>query len=364
MILLAPVVGPRRAPTVCFALLALLALAGCAQREASNNGGNGAATVASAPAPAAETTAAAGIPPAPAGALRVGLITPGPVSDKGWNASAQAGVQRIKSELGAEVSPPVEGPAPTEVEGALRNVAAQGRDLIFLHASEFDDAAKNVAPSFPQTTFVVVGGRSVAPNLTPIRFQAGQATYLAGMLAGGMTRTGTIGCIGASKIPIVAESFQSFAKGAKAVRPDVKVLVAWTGDEKDPGRAKQQAQAFLGQGADVLTHNANAGGLGVAQAVSEKPGALFIGANADQSDLATAQNLGSFIVDAPNAYLAVAKVVEEGKGTGQPYASGLKERAVGFTFNPKFKGTIPADLRAKMQRAEQDLIAGKIDPQG
>jgi len=344
--------GRLRAAASFSCFLALVALAGCAQKETATGDANAPASMP----PAATTT--------PAGTLRVGLITPGKISDKGWNASANDGLQRIKSELGATVSPPVEGPAPTEVEGALRNVAQQGEDLIFLHASEFDDAAKNVAPSFPKTTFVVVGGRSVGPNLTPIRFAAGQATYLAGMLAGGMTKTGTIGCIGAAKIPIVEESFKSFEKGAKAARPDVKVLVAWTGDEADPGKAKQQAQAFLQRGADVLIHNANAGGQGVAQAVTEKPGALFIGANADQSDLATDQNLGSFIVDAPNAYIAVAKTVQEGKGTGQPYASGLKEKAVGFKFNDRFKGTIPADLKAKIAQAEKDLIAGTIDPKG
>jgi len=350
-----------RAATFLFIFLALfatLAFAGCAQKEAADDSP---ATTAS-PATTTDAAAPSGAPTTPEGTMKVGLITPGKISDKGWNASANDGLQRIQSELGAEVSPPVEGPAPTEVEGALRNVAQQGEDLIFLHASEFDDAAKNVAPSFPKTTFVVVGGRSVAPNLTPIQFEAGQATYLAGMLAAGMSKTGKIGCIGAAKIPIVEQSFQSFAKGAKAVRPGVDVRIAFTGDESDPGKAKQQAQAFLQAGVDVLMHNANAGGQGVAQAVSEKPGALFIGANADQSDLATPQNLGSFIVDAPNAYLAVARSVKEGKGTGKPFASGLKEKAVGFKFNDRFKGTSPADLKAKMAQAEQDLIAGKIDP--
>ena len=64
------------------------------------------------------------------------------------------------------------------------------------------------------------------------------------------------------------------------------------------------------------------------------------------------------------AYIAVARTVQEGKGSGQPYMSGLKEKAVGFKFNDRFKGTIPADLKAKMALAEQDLISGKIDPKG
>jgi basic membrane lipoprotein Med (substrate-binding protein (PBP1-ABC) superfamily) len=294
--------------------------------------------------------------------MKVALITPGPISDRGWNASANQGLQRIQTELGAQIAPPVEKPGLAEVAGVLRNLAQQGNHLIFLHGSEFDDAAKEVAPDFPRTTFVVVGGRSVGPNLTPIQFASGEATYLAGMVAGGMTRTGKIGCVGAAEIPIVKAAFASFTRGAKAARPDADVRVTWAGDESDPGKAKQQAQALLDAGADVLTHNANAAGQGVFQAVSEKPGAMVIGANADQSDQATAQNLGSFIVDAANAYLSVARVVQQGKGTGKPFAAGLKDGAVGFKYNTRFAGKIPEDLKARVEKARADIIAGSLDP--
>lgn len=333
-------------------LLALLPLAGCAQQEAPTSG---------APGRAENRAPAASTPPAN-GAMKVALVTPGPVSDNGWNASALAGVQRIGKELGAQISPTVEKPAPAEVEGVLRNLANQGNNLIFIHASEYDAAAEQVAPAFPRTTFAVVGGRSVAPNLTPIQFQSGQATYLAGMLAAGMTRTNRIGCVGASEIPIVKAGFVSFEKGAKALKPGVSVQIAWTGDESDIGKAKQTAQALLDGGADVLTHNANAGGKGVFQAVTEKPGAMVIGANADQSDLAPKRTLGSFVLGVPDAYVAVARAVKEGKGGGKAYAVGLKENAVGFVYNPRFQGTIPAEVKAKIERARADIIAGKIDP--
>jgi basic membrane lipoprotein Med (substrate-binding protein (PBP1-ABC) superfamily) len=290
------------------------------------------------------------------------LITPSKISDKGWGQSAYEGTQRIKQELGAELTQPVEDPSLAQLESILRDQAQQGCTIVFLHGSEYDDAAKKVATSFPKTTFVVMGGKSTGPNLIPIQFASGQATYLAGMLAGGMTKTGKVGLVGGLEIPIVKEAFVAFDHGAHAVKPDVKVTTTFTGDGKDVAKAKQQAQALLDSGNDVLMHNANAAAAGVFQAVMGKQGAMVIGANDDQSDQATAQNLGSFILDVRTAMAVVAKTIKDGKTEGKPFQAGLKDKAVGFKFNPGFKGTIPQEIKDKMQKAEDDMIAGTLDP--
>jgi len=332
-------------------IAAVLLVAGCAQKEEETK------------APATPTSpAAAGSPAAPSGAFKVGLITPSKISDKGWGQSAYEGTQRIKQELGAELTQPVEEPSLAQVESSLRDQAQQGCTIVFCHGSEYDDAAKKVASDFPKTIFVVMGGKSSGPNLIPIQFTSGQATYLAGMLAGGMTKTRKVGLVGGIEIPIVKEAFVAFDKGAHAVRPDVKVTTTFTGDGKDVAKAKQQAQALLDSGNDVLMHNANAAGAGVFQAVMEKKDAMVIGANDDQSDQATPKNLGSFILDVRSAMLAVAKAVKDGKTEGKPFQAGLKDKAVGFKFNPGFKGTIPPAIKDKMKKAEDDMVAGTLDP--
>ena len=322
----------RRIAATLPVLFLLFTLNGCAQKEA-----------------------------APPAAFRVALITPGPITDKGWSASAYEGLKQIEKELGAEVVQ-VEGGGTSQHAGTFRNLAQQGYHVIFGHASEYDDPARSVAKDFPKTTFVIMNGRSTAPNLSPIQFQAGQATYLSGMVAAGMSKTGKIGLVGGPEIPVIREAFRSFEKGAKAFNRDVSVKIVFTGNGDDAAKAKQAAQALLGQGADVLMHNANAAGLGVFQAVTEKKDAYVIGANADQSELATPQNLGSFILDVPSAMLAVARAVKEGKGEGKPFAAGLKDGAVSFKYNPKFQGTVPADLKARVEQARADIIAGTVDP--
>lgn len=311
--------------------------------------------------PAASTEAVPGLPPKPEGTFKIGLITPGSTkTDKAWSGLAWEGVQKVAKETGATVTPPVEGPDAAAVAGAIRNLAQDGNQLIFLHGSEWDDAAASVAPDFPKTTFVVVGGRTEKPNLTPINFSAGGAVYLAGMVAGSMTKSNKIACVGGSEIPIVKEAFENFAEGAKSVNPKADVRIVFTGDEKDIAKAKQQTQALLAEGVDVVQHNANDAGRGVAQAVEGKPGTYFMGANADQSDLATKQNLGSFVLDVPSAYLAVGKRVAEGKGDGKAVKAGLAEHAVYFKFNDRFGGTIPQAVKDKVAATEKDIIAGKV----
>lgn len=341
----------------------LMVATGCQQEPEVST--DSPASVAPAPGASVEVGASpkstGAFPTKPEGAFKIGLITPGSTqSDTAWSKPAYDGVQKIAAETGATVTPPIESPAAAEVEGALRNLAQDGNQLIFLHGSEYDAAATAVAPSFPNTTFVVTGGRTEAPNLTPVRFEAAGATFLAGMVAGTMTKTGKIACVGASEIPIVRTAFENFTAGAKAVSPKVEVRVVFTGDEKDIAKAKQQTEALLADGVDVVQHNANDAGRGVAQAIEGKPGTFFMGANSDQSDLATKQNIGSFILDVPNAFLAVGRRVAAGEGDGKAVSAGLAQHAVYFQFNPRFAGTVPKFLKDKLVAAERDIIAGKV----
>jgi basic membrane protein A and related proteins len=315
--------------------LFFLGLAGCAQQET--------------PAPDA------------ASPLKIGLITPGKITDKGWSQLASDSVSGIAKDLEIPMTPPIEEPAKAEIASAIRKLAQDGNTLIFLHGSEYDSDVATVAPDFPKTTFVVANGRSEAQNVTPLQFAAGEANYLAGMVAAGMSKSGKVACVGGVEIPIVKEAFASFEKGAKAINPACEVKVTFTGGE-DVAKAKSQTQTLLESGVDVVIHNANGGGLGVAEAIKAKPGTMFIGANADQSDLAPTQTLGSFILDVPAGYKAIAESVKDGKGEGKAYKLGLKSKAVSWKYNDKCVEKVSDDLKAKVAKAEEEIIAGSLAP--
>src|SRR5689334_7838975 len=148
-------------------------------------------------------------------AFRVALLTPGPISDQSWNGGAYQGLQRIRDSLGASISH-IQTKTPAEFEEQFRQYGSQGYDLVFGHGFEFQDAAKRVGPDYPRTIFVVTSGSSVGANVAGIEFAFADASYLAGMLAGTVTKSNVIGVIGGTELPPVRESFAAFTRGAKA----------------------------------------------------------------------------------------------------------------------------------------------------
>src|SRR6185369_1491479 len=129
------------------------------------------------------------------GGLKVALLTPGPISDQSWNGGAYQGLMRIKDSLGAQVSH-IQTKTPAEFEEQFRQYGAQGYDLVFGHGFEFQDAAKRVGPDFPKTIYITTSGSTSGPNVAGIEFAFADASYLAGMLAGSMTKTNVLGAIG------------------------------------------------------------------------------------------------------------------------------------------------------------------------
>ena len=120
--------------------------------------------------------------------FRVALLTPGPISDQSWNGGAYQGLLRIRDSLGATVSH-IQTKTPAEFEEQFRQYGSQGYDLVFGHGFEFQDAAKRVGPDFPQTIYVMTSGSTVGANVAGIEFAFADASYLAGLLAGAMTKT-------------------------------------------------------------------------------------------------------------------------------------------------------------------------------
>ena len=223
-------------------------------------------------------------PPEPAG-FRVALITPGSIADAAWNSGAYEGLNRIRDSLGAEVSH-VEAMTPAAQEEALRTYARQGYDLIISNGFEFQDPAERVSAEYPAPVFVVNSGARAAGRVVPLVFRIEEATYLAGMVAGGLTRSGIIGFIGGVELPPVRRGYEGWANGARAVRPGLQSRVTYLNNWEDAAAGKEAALALIRLGADMLHHNADAAALGAFQAVKESRSAYIFGANADQRALA------------------------------------------------------------------------------
>lgn len=288
--------------------------------------------------------------PAQAPGFKVALITPGAVTDGGWSQNAKKGLDRIKQELGVETKNAVAG-SPQVAFEAFRGYASEGAALVIGHASEwFDPKLLELAARHPKTHFLISGcEKEAVENVAGVRFVLEDACYVLGFLAGSMTKSGMLGCVGPVKIPVIESTFAAFEWGAKAARPEVQVRQVWTDSWDDVALAKEKTLALIQEQADFIFHNANNGGPGVFQAVREKKdlGVYALGSNDDQSAMAADVILASAVLDIPSVFVDLAREVKEGRFDGQTRVVGLPEGYVWVAYNKGLEAKIPAEVRQK-----------------
>jgi basic membrane protein A len=297
--------------------------------------------------------------PAPAQGIRVGLITPGSVADAAWNSGAYAGLQRIHDSLGLAVSH-VEARTPAEQDEALRSYAAQGYDLVFAHGFEFQGPAERVSAQYPKTVFIVTSGSRAHGNVAPLIFRLEEASYLAGMVAGGLTRSNVLGFVGGIELPPIKAAYEGWVNGARAINPRVQTREIYLNSFDDAAAGREAALALIRVGADMLHHNADAAALGLFQAAKESPGVYVFGANADQSSLAPDRVPGSAVIDLPRAFLLVAAELKGGRFTPKVEAFGLSSGVVRYDPNPRLDRLVPPDLKARVKAAADSIAAGTL----
>ncbi len=299
----------------------------------------------------------------PEPAFRVALLTPGSIADGGWNAGAYAGLEAIRDRLGAEIRH-VETRTPAEFEEGFRDFASRGFELVFGHGFEYQEAAAKVAGEFPKSVFVTTSGNTLRANVAPMVFELEQATYLQGVLAARMSRTGILGLVGGRDLPSIRSTFTAFRAGAEAVRPDVRVREVFIGNFDDSAAAREAAVALLEEGADFVMHQANDAGRGVFLAVSERAArgerVYAFGTNRNQNDMAPDVVLASATLDIPAAFVEVARRVRDGSFRAAPLRLGLADGIVALELNPKLAEAIPAELRSELDSLAASIREGRL----
>jgi basic membrane protein A and related proteins len=294
--------------------------------------------------------------PTGAPAFRVALLTPGPVSDAGWNAAAYDGLQLIAQRLGAQVAT-VQTTSPADFDDAFRDFASRHFDLIFAHGFEYTDAALKAGQDFPQTYFIVTSGSASSANVASLSFKIEEAAYVEGVLAGTMTRTGVAGAIGGIELPAIKLTFDGFRRGFLSTRPEGRVLTSFTGSFDDVGAAKEAARAQISRGADFLFHDADAAGLGVFDAARQAHVYAF-GANRNQNGVFPDVVIASAVTSIPDAFLKLASEVKAGDFHGGKIELGMKDGMVHVVVNPQLAPRIPPQAMARVRHAENQLKAG------
>ena len=292
--------------------------------------------------------------------LKVGFVYVSPVGEAGWSYQHDLGRRAMEQALGARVRTTVvegvaEGP---DAERVLRDLARQGHKLIFATSFGYLEPALRVAADFPDVRFEQAGGYKTAPNLNTYNARYYEGRYLAGLLAGKVSKSGVAGYVAGFPVPEVIQGINAFTLGMRAVNPKASVKVVWLDTWFDPARERDAANALVNQGADILTnHSASSA---VAQVAEERRVGL-IAYQSDMRKFAPHAQLTAITHEWGGYYTRVAQQVLDGTWHVAPVWGGMKD---GFVRLAPFGDRVPKDVAAFVAQRQAELIAGRLHPFG
>ncbi len=320
--------------------VAAAALAGCGKKEE--------------PAPAAPAPAAAPAEkPAP---LKIGFAYVGPVGDGGWSYAHDQARKKLQAEFGDRIQTSYvesvpEGP---DAERVLRDMITQGDKLIFGTTFGYMDVMQKLGAEFPDVKFEHATGYKTSANVRTYDSRTYEGAYLAGIIAGAMTKTGTLGVVGSVPIPEVLRNLNSFTLGAQSVNPNIKTKVVWVNEWFSPPKETEAATSLINGGADVLFQNTDSPA--VLKTAQEK-GKRAFGWDSDMTAYGPKAHLASAVINWAPYYIKATKDVLDGTwATGQSWW-GVKEGAIDLV---SIAEDVPAEIKAKVDEAKNGLKNGSF----
>jgi basic membrane protein A len=277
--------------------------------------------------------------------------------DKGFNESAYIGMEQFKKETGKSYGE-FEVQTDAQREQAIRRFAQKGNDPIVTVGFAQGTALEKVAKEFPKTHFVIIDSVVDLPNVESIVFKEHEGSFLVGVLAAMASKTGKVGFVGGMDIPLIRRFECGYEQGVKYQNKDATVFQNMTGTTgaawNDPTKGGELAKSQFDQGADVVFAAAGATSLGVYQAAKDS-GKLAIGVDSNQNHLHPGTMLSSMM---KRVDVAVHGAVVGWKGGITEL--GLKEAGVDAAFDEYNKPLVTDEMKAKVEAAKADIIAGKI----
>ena len=326
-----------------------------------------------------ETPSGGGASSATAAAYKACMVTDtGGIDDKSFNASAWAGMQAAKTQA-SNVDPKyVASTAEADYEPNLRGFVTQKCNFTLAVGGLMGDALKKVAGDNTSSQFAIVDSGSTGANVYPMQFATDQAAFLAGYLAAGYSKSGTVATFGGLKIPPVTVFMDGFADGVayynQAKGKSVTVLGwdkakqagSFAEDFASPAKGKALANTFVGQGADVILPVAGGTGLGaaeVAQGSSGKVSIIWVDQDGCKSAAQYCDVFLSTVVK--NVQEAVKESVVKGakgeKLAATPgYIGTLENDGVSLAPYNQFDSKIDPSLKAEVDQLKKDIIGGKV----
>ena len=320
--------------------VAAAALVGCGKKEA--------------PAPVTAPVAAAPAAPAKPEPLKIAFAYVGPVGDGGWTFAHDNGRKEIEKVYGDKIitSFVEKVPESADAERVIRDMASQGNKLIFGTTFGYMESMLKIAGDTKDVKFEHATGYKTADNMRTYDSRTYEGAYMAGVIAGKMSKTGTLGVVGSVPIPEVVRNINSFTLGAQSVNPKVKTKVVWINEWFNPPKETEAATALINGGADVLFQNTDSSAV---LQTAEKMGKRAFGWDSDMTAYGPKAHLGSAVINWGPYYVKAVGEALEGKWTGGTSAWwGVKEGAIDLV-------SIAADVPDETKKRIDEVKAGLKD---
>jgi len=327
--------------------VASAALVGCGKKEEAP------APAAAPPAPAPTAAAPA---PAAAAPLNIAFAYVGPVGDGGWTYAHDTARRAIEKEFGDKIKTTyVESvPEGADAERVLRDMVSQGNKLIFGTTFGYMEPMLKVAADNKEVKFEHATGYKTAENMRTYDSRTYEGAYMAGVIAGSMTKTNTLGVVGSVPIPEVLRNINSFTLGAQSVNPKVTTKVVWVNEWFSPPKETEAATALINGGADVLFQNTDSPA--VLKTAQEK-GKRAFGWDSDMTSYGPKAHLASAIINWTPYYTKAVQDVLDGKWTTGQSWWGVKEGAIDLV---SIAEDVPAEAKAKVDEVKKGLKDGSF----
>ena len=277
--------------------------------------------------------------------------------DKSFNQAGYDGAERWKKETGKPYLE-FEIANATQREQAKRRMAERGASPIVAIGFSMGSSVEKVAKEFPKIPFAIIDYVVALPNVESIVFKEQEGSFLVGMMAALASKTGKVGFVGGMDIPLIRKFQCGYEQGVKYANPAAEVMAAMTGTTpsawNDPARGAELAKAQFARGADVVFAAAGGTGVGVYQAAKDA-GKLAIGVDSNQNHLQPGTMLTSMVKRVDVAVYNAFKAVKPGVTV-----LGLKEGGVDYALDQHNASLVPPAMKAKVDAAKADIIAGKI----
>ncbi len=321
--------------------VAAAALGGCGKKEEP---------VAVAQAPAASAPAPKAAP------LKIAFAYVGPVGDGGWTFAHDNGRKALEKEFGDKiVTKFVENvPESADAERVIRELTTDGNKLIFGTTFGYMEPMLKVAGDFKDVKFEHATGYKTAENMRTYDSRTYEGAYMAGVIAGKMSKTGTLGVVASIPIPEVIRNINSFTLGAQSVNPKVKTKVVWVNEWFNPPKETEAATSLINGGADVLFQNTDSPAV---LKTAEAKGKRAFGWDSDMTAYGPKAHLASAIINWSPYYIKATKEALEGKWTTGTSWWGVKEGAIDIV---SIAEDVPADTKARVQEVKKGLADGSF----